>query len=134
MVNRERQAHGKGRVDLDTRLLAAAQSHSNAMAAAGVLSHQVRGEQPLATRVMQAGYAFAAARENIGEEDTALAVVQKWMDESGHRMNLLSESTHIGFGLTINWSGTHYWTAVLASPMNATNTPEASDGEGSQTS
>lgn len=126
IINRERQAAGVGRLDLDARLLDAAQRHTDAMAARGELSHRLPGEPPLGGRVATAGYAFSSLGENVaGGQETALEVVRDWMSSAGHRANILGRAyLHVGFGLAISRKGTHYWTAVFAAPLAADGGPE----------
>lgn len=91
-----------------SNLHAAALGHSNAMIAADTQSHQLPGEDPLATRLTNAGYAFTNAAENVfastqsvfhghaafvldwgAEEDGAVNGIQ---NPPGHRNALLSDT------------------------------------------
>jgi uncharacterized protein YkwD len=121
MTNRERLRRSLSRVDIDIRLVEDAVQHSEAMARANKVSHQLPGEPSPEDRVQAAGYTFSRMGENVAEgQDTALETVQAWMDSPPHRANLLDpDCQHAGFGLAIAGDGTHYWTAVLASPMTA---------------
>lgn len=61
---------------------------------------------------------YRAAGENIAMgQRTAQAVVQGWMNSSGHRANILSRNfTHIGVGYAKNSKGTIYWTQMFIRP------------------
>lgn len=58
------------------------------------------------------GLSFRSAGENIAKGyATPQAVVDGWMNSSGHRANILNASfTHIGVGYV---SGGHYWTQMF---------------------
>lgn len=60
------------------------------------------------------GIGYKAARENIAQGQTsAQAVVQAWMNSSGHRANILSKNfTQIGVGYYQNGN---YWTQMFIS-------------------
>jgi len=58
------------------------------------------------------GISYKSAAENIAKgQATAQAVVNAWMNSSGHRKNILSSSyTHIGVGYVANGN---YWTQMF---------------------
>lgn len=60
------------------------------------------------------GISFRSAGENIAKGySTPQAVVNGWMNSSGHRANILNSSyTHIGVGYV---SGGNYWTQMFVS-------------------
>ena len=60
------------------------------------------------------GISFRSAGENIAKGySTPQAVVNGWMNSSGHRANILNANyTHIGVGYV---SGGHYWTQMFIS-------------------
>jgi len=61
---------------------------------------------------------YTAAGENIAMgQRTAQAVVQGWMNSSGHRANILSKNfTEIGVGYAKNSKGSIYWTQMFIRP------------------
>lgn len=61
------------------------------------------------------GIWYSAAGENIAKGyASAAAVVQGWMNSSGHRANILNAGyTHIGVGLAIDSYGTKTWTQMF---------------------
>ena len=65
------------------------------------------------------GIRFSSAGENIAYgQQTPQAVMNSWMNSSGHRANILSPSyTHIGVGLAKNSSGVCYWTQMFTKPL-----------------
>ena len=66
------------------------------------------------TALTEAGVSYTRAGENIAYgQSTPEAVVQSWMNSSGHRANLLSSSfTTIGVGYTVV-NGTAYWAQLF---------------------
>ena len=66
------------------------------------------------TALTEAGVSYARAGENIAYgQSTPEAVVQSWMNSSGHRANILSSSfTSIGVGCTVV-NGTAYWAQLF---------------------
>lgn len=106
LTNAERAAAGCAPLRADPRISAAAQGHSEDMAAQGYFAHDSRDGRDFADRITAAGYASPGA-ENIamGQPDAA-TVVQDWMESPGHRKNILDCSlTTIGVGLADG-----YWT------------------------
>ncbi|WP_337830222.1 CAP domain-containing protein [Pseudonocardia sp. TMWB2A] len=106
LTNAERAAAGCGALRADPRISAAAQGHSEDMAAQGYFAHDSRDGRDFADRITAAGYDSPGA-ENIamGQPDAA-TVVQDWMESPGHRKNILNCSlTTIGVGLADG-----YWT------------------------
>ena len=91
---------------MNSDLVSAAHKHNLAMAKANTLSHQLKGEAALGSRVSAAGYRWSAVGENVAyngrrSEDGVLAVQKAMYNEKppndGHRKNILSETyVHVG--------------------------------------
>jgi uncharacterized protein YkwD len=102
-VNRQRAAHGLGRLDTGRRLSRAADYHSREMLAGNYFSHSSRGGGPFERRVRR----FASYRA-VGEtlawvsrcgRGAARQIVGMWMNSPGHRAILLSSRfRRIGVG------------------------------------
>ncbi|WP_249265950.1 MULTISPECIES: CAP domain-containing protein [unclassified Pseudonocardia] len=106
LTNAERAQVGCAPLTHDRRITAAAQAHSDDMAANGYFAHDSRDGRDFADRLTAAGYDSPGA-ENIamGQPDAA-TVVQDWMESPGHRKNILDCSLRtIGIGLADG-----YWT------------------------
>jgi uncharacterized protein YkwD len=115
LVNSERANAGCGPVSLNGQLNAAALGHSQDMSANGYFSHTgLNGSQPW-DRAVAAGYSYRSIGENIAQGyGSASAVMQGWMNSSGHRANILNCSfTEMGLGLTGQDS---YWTQLFGRP------------------
>ena len=114
LTNKRRVAHDCDRLGMRKSLRKAARKHSDAMADADELSHQVEGEPPLGERVSNAGYDWTMVGENIAVGyRTPRAVVKAWMKSEGHRANILDcDYEHIGVGV-VTRDGTRWWTQVF---------------------
>jgi uncharacterized protein YkwD len=98
LVNRERLSHGESALKADGQLQAAAQGHSDDMAAGDYFEHDGRGGSTPVSRMREAGYIFSsrigyAVGENIAWATLGLstpqAIVAGWMSDVGHRANIL---------------------------------------------
>lgn len=107
LSNAERARVGAPALRLNNQLIASAQAHTNLMAQHNQLSHQLPGEPTLGDRIAQAGYRWSAIAENIAQgQQTPEAVLQSWMNSTGHRNNLLNPNYQdLGVGYANN-----YWT------------------------
>ncbi|MEU4659398.1 CAP domain-containing protein [Streptomyces sp. NPDC023723] len=111
LVNEERAAAGCSPVTENARLTRAADDYSDVMAASGVMSHTGPDGSTMASRVEAAGYLWSALGENIarGQADAA-AVMEAWMNSSGHRANILNcDFAEIGIGVHAG-DGGPWWT------------------------
>lgn len=104
LTNRKRAAHDCKPLTLQKNLRKAARKHSDKMAAANTLSHQLPGEPSLGTRITRAGYTnWRAVAENVAYGYPSPASMMKaWMNSPGHRKNILNCSyRHLGVGVTV---------------------------------
>lgn len=117
LVNAERAKWGLAPLQIDARLMQAAQGHSNEQAFFNNMTHTGSNGSNAGQRITAAGYVWTGWAENVafGQRDAA-AVVSAWMDSKSHRENNLGSYTHVGVGLAFNASGTPYWTMVFANP------------------
>lgn len=112
LTNAHRRTHGCPPLRRVGSLDLAAQRHTQRMAAANQLSHQLPGEPPLGRRVTLAGYrGWTLVGENVAYGyRTPRAVVSAWMRSPGHRRNILDcRFRHIGVGLA-RGHGALWWT------------------------
>jgi uncharacterized protein YkwD len=117
LVNLERTKAGCGALTTDSRLATAAQAHSADMAANNYFSHTGRNGSDVSDRVEAAGYRWSAVGENIAKgQPTPAAVMQAWMNSSGHRANILNcRFRNIGIGLA-NAGRSPVWTQDFGTP------------------
>jgi len=97
---------------IDGALRCAARVHSRDMEERGFFDHtNPDGDSPF-DRMLFAGYDWRAAGENIaGGQPTPEAVVDAWMNSSGHCSNIMSpDFADIGIGY---WDAGTMWTQVF---------------------
>ena len=117
-INAVRKANGAPAWTYNARLEDAARAQARLMASRDTLSHDLG--TTLRQRVTAAGY-LGAVGENVGKGYTTLpAVLQGWLDSSGHRSTLLS-SKFIEFGLAAARTpkGKVYWAMIAGGPFQA---------------
>jgi uncharacterized protein YkwD len=118
-LNSERAQHGRPALKMNRDLVSAAHKHNLAMAGANTLSHQLKGEAALGSRVSAAGYRWSAVAENVAyngrrSEDGVLAVQKAMYNEKppddGHRKNILSETyVHVGIDVISDSVHGRFW-------------------------
>jgi uncharacterized protein YkwD len=118
ILNAERAAHGLAPLQIDDRLMLAAQRHSADQAAMGAMSHTGSDGSNVGTRLQRVGFGYSRYAENVAHGyGSAASVVAAWMASPGHRANNLNVFlTHIGVGLAHTPAGHPYWTMVFATP------------------
>lgn len=128
LINAERARAGCGPLAADPRLTAAAQGHSEDMAANDFFDHRGSAGTTVSDRVTAAGYTWRRVGENIAAGyQGAAAVVAGWMESPDHRANILNCAyAHTGVGYVYDpGDGTlddgdgpyfRYWTQVFAAP------------------
>ena len=103
------------------KLTAAAEGHSQDMAAKNYFSHTSADGRTLADRVNASGYAWSSAGENIAAGySTVNAVMDGWIASPGHCANLMNAGfTEVGVVCVPGRAGTTYstyWTMDLGRP------------------
>ena len=128
LISNFRLQHSEGRVKSDDTLKRIAQDQADAMAANGVMDHDVLG--PFGSRVAPAKAGRAA--ENIAYGyDSFPKTLDQWINSSGHRRNLLMhEGERVGVASSKSRAdGRTYWAMVIAGgyekpkPAGAKNAP-----------
>ena len=113
LISDFRVQHQEGRVKSDATLKRIAQDQANAMAAKGVMDHDVLGA--FGSRVAPANAGKAA--ENIAYGyDSFPKTLDQWINSSGHRKNLLMhDASRVGVASAKSGSnGRTYWAMVIA--------------------
>jgi uncharacterized protein YkwD len=103
---------------LNSKLRAAAESHTTDMATKGYFDHIGSDGSDPPTRMRRAGYdPNMGWAENIAwGYPTVQAVMSGWMNSAGHRANILNCSLHsIGIGAARASNGALYWTQDFGS-------------------
>lgn len=114
LVNLERQKNGLSPLEEDWQLSRVARYKSQDMKDKGYFSHTSPTYGSPFQMMKSFGISYRSAGENIARgQATPAAVVNAWMNSSGHRANILNKNfTHIGVGYV---SGGHYWTQMFIS-------------------
>ncbi|MCX4529716.1 MULTISPECIES: sigma-70 family RNA polymerase sigma factor [unclassified Streptomyces] len=118
LVNKERAAAGCGPLKEDPKLRAAAQGHSDDMAARDFFDHTNPDGADPGKRTTAAGYKWSTYGENIARgQQTADSVMNSWMNSPGHRANILNCSfKDIGVGIH-QGAGGPWWTQNFGAKM-----------------
>ncbi|MER7889560.1 CAP domain-containing protein [Micromonospora sp. NPDC094482] len=116
LVNAERAKAGCKALSIDDKLMTAAQRHSQDQADHQNMSHTGSDGSDSGDRLDRVGYAWRTYGENVAwNQKTPAAVMDAWMNSSGHRANILNCAfTEIGVGIAS--SNGPYWTQVFAAP------------------
>lgn len=115
MVSAIRAQHGLGPVTVDPELNRLARQQANAMAAAGVVSHDVLARFPV-----RMGGNYVAAAENLGAGYLSLEHgIEAWAASRDHLRNLLRPEI-VSLGIASAYSATspyrNFFAMILAGP------------------
>ncbi len=112
LVNEERAKAGLNPVALDAAASTAAQVRAGEIVTS--FSHTRPNGSSFATALKEQGVSYRTSGENIAwGQRSPEAVMEGWMNSSGHRANILKESfTHIGVGY-YQENGVNYWTQLF---------------------
>lgn len=119
LVNYERAQHGLSSLKPNAKLFTAAFKHSNDMAKNDTyLGHTGSDGSDPAERIIQAGYEYSYAGENVAAgQSTAEGVMDAWMNSLPHRANILSEFyEEIGVSVSYGSDGRPYYTQNFGAP------------------
>ena len=116
-VNALRSAAGAGQLQLDSKLNAAAATHSRDMAVQARPWHFGSDGSSPVDRIQRVGYTGGLVGEVISETyETELETLAAWMDEPETRRIILSpEARNMGFSWHQEANGKLWWTMVLGS-------------------
>ena len=112
LVNDIRADHGLSALAYDWQLSRVARYKSQDMCDNGYFSHTSPVYGTPFQMIKSFGISYRSAGENIAKgQASPQAVVDAWMNSSGHRANILNASfTHIGVGYVANG---RYWTQMF---------------------
>ncbi|WP_369052723.1 CAP domain-containing protein [Kineococcus terrestris] len=113
-TNVARAAAGCAPLELALPLVAAAERHSDEMAARGAMTHTGADGSTPRTRLLAQGVSPRRTAENVAFGYAADQVVDAWLASDGHRRNVLDcRLTQVGIAETPGRAGS-YWTQVFA--------------------
>jgi uncharacterized protein YkwD len=114
MISQYRQAHGLSTVKIDPQLTAIAERQAKAMAASGIMDHDVAGS----FTARMSGARTGMAGENIAAGTKTWAqTFHLWQTSPGHNANLLqSKADIVGVAVAYNEQTRYktYWAMVIA--------------------
>lgn len=115
LVNKVRAENGLSALTWADDLANVARAHSRDMINRSFFSHTNPDGQSPFDRLRNNGINYKTAAENIAYgQKTAEAVMNGWMNSSGHRANILNKNVkELGVGAVKNQNGTIYWTQVF---------------------
>jgi len=119
LVNEERSKVGASPLCYNQKIVDAADKHSQDMHENNYFSHYGKDGSTPGDRIDRENYDWSSYGENIAwGQGSVAAVMNAWMNSSGHRANILSGSkTHFGAG----WAtGSNKWTQVFSSTWDST--------------
>lgn len=113
IVNQERAKAGLAPLSVDAKAAEAAQVRAQEIK--GTFSHTRPNGGSYSSALTEAGASFRGSGENIAYgQNSPEAVMQTWMNSSGHRANILNANyTSIGVGHYKGADGTDYWTQLF---------------------
>lgn len=119
LVNIERTNRGLPALTTNWQLSRVARYKSQDMVNKNYFSHTSPTYGSPFTMMQNFGLKFSSAAENIAYgQRTPKEVVTAWMNSSGHRANILSQSvTQTGVGVAKKADGTLYWTQMFMRPQ-----------------
>ena len=121
MTNQARLSHGLKPLAVDPRLAEAAQIQAEAMAATGIMAHDLPGMPlpMLQDRLHHVGYPYGWAGENLGMDCPDVPTLESlWLASPEHRRDmLLPYFTATGVGVAFGPDGEPYYAQVFASSM-----------------
>lgn len=124
MISRYRREHGLSVVKTDPQLTAIAERQAKAMAASGVMDHDVAG--PFSSRI--AGARTGMAAENIAAGTSTWAdTFHMWQRSPGHNANLLlAKADSVGVAVVRNEQTRYktFWAMVIADKAPKTMTAD----------
>ncbi|TNF20112.1 MAG: CAP domain-containing protein [Rhodobacteraceae bacterium] len=129
-INSLREARGLVRVQLDSRLNAAAATHARDMAVQNRPWHfGSDGSSPI-DRVARVGYTGRMLGEAISETyETEIETLAAWMEEPGTRDVILApEARDLGFSFHQEANGKIWWTLVMGTSAERGYVPTTSRG------
>ncbi|KAG7382755.1 hypothetical protein PHYBOEH_010369 [Phytophthora boehmeriae] len=131
LVNKERAAKGKPALCMNKKLQAAAQRHSDDMAAKNYMAHDGSDGSKMSDRITDAGYIWDSVSENVAAgQPEVQSVMKEWVASEGHYANMMGDYTMFGCAMSYNANSEfgYYWTQDFA-----TGETEACDSDGAPT-
>lgn len=116
LTNKYREQEGLPLLCLNQKLMRAAMVQSEWQSLTNKMSHDGGpGNEDIGLRVKNQRYVFSSAAENVAMGYSQGAAVTKgWWNSPGHKVNLLSDTVHMGLAYTEKGK---FWTQVFGRPL-----------------
>ncbi|OEF96572.1 CAP-associated domain-containing protein [Desulfuribacillus alkaliarsenatis] len=117
LLNATRVKRGLTTMTWSNQAADVARNHSRDMMQRGYFDHTNQSGETFVNRMQNAGIAFHSVAENLaaGGEDAIRAHAQ-WMNSAGHRVNMLSQQTYLGVGVSFGGEYKVYFTQNFFTP------------------
>lgn len=119
LVNTHRASIGKEPLSENTLATQLSKDHTSFMINQGEISHDNFDDR--ADRLFDEENATNVGENVAFGQQSAKAVMEAWLNSSGHRENIEGDFTHIGIGVIKNNAGVYYFTQVFLK-KKSTNT------------
>jgi uncharacterized protein YkwD len=119
LMNAQRQANGLQSLQWDEQIVSLARNHSESMATSKYFSHKDPNGGYVDSRAAKLGiFNWMSIGENIafmkGYDDPASMAVEKWMQSTSHKKNILgSQWRDSAIGVSVASDGSIYFTQVF---------------------
>lgn len=111
LVNAHRASIGEHPLAVNNLATQLAEEHTYYMIAQNDISHDNFNER--SDRLFDEENATRTGENVAYGQQSAKAVMEAWLDSSGHRANIEGDFTHIGIGVIKNSSGVYYFTQIF---------------------
>jgi len=128
LANKERETRGLPPLHFSDGLAGLARRHSADMASSGTLSHLSSSGESLQDRLVQAGFLFEKAGENIARSETYVAdlIHRSLMESPEHRESLLDpDCDTVGIGVVETKEGSYFVTQDFVRGIRVLSEKEA---------
>lgn len=111
LVNAHRASIDKEPLAINNLATILAEEHTHYMIAQNDISHDNFDER--SNRLFAEENATRTGENVAYGQQSAKAVMEAWINSSGHRANIEGDFTHIGIGVIKNGSGVYYFTQIF---------------------
>ncbi|WP_298550301.1 CAP domain-containing protein [uncultured Algibacter sp.] len=111
IVNDHRLSIGENTLEINTLATNLANEHTEYMIAQNDISHDDFNQR--SDRLIDEENASRTGENVAYGQRSASAVMEAWLNSSGHRKNIERDFTHIGIGVIKNDAGVYYFTQIF---------------------
>jgi uncharacterized protein YkwD len=119
IVNDHRLSIGENTLETNTLATNLANEHTEYMIAQNDISHDDFNQR--SDRLIDEENATRTGENVAYGQRSASAVMEAWLNSSGHRKNIEGDFTHIGIGVIKNDAGVYYFTQIFLKKRSDNN-------------